>query len=109
MSRATWHGRSYEAGRSATHANDQWWELPFHRFFNEPRFMGALDTTTDHRFTGHPSTLLRNPKADGTGLMYYNARYYDPEIGQFISPDSVIPDLGYVFACNRSAPPLADK
>ena len=25
---------------------------------------------------------------DETGLYYLNARYYDPEIGRFISPDS---------------------
>ena len=33
--------------------------------------------------------------------MYYNARYYDPEIGQFISPDSIVPDPTNVFAYNR--------
>ncbi|MCK5267264.1 MAG: hypothetical protein KAR07_03785, partial [Spirochaetes bacterium] len=27
-----------------------------------------------------------------TGLYYYNSRYYDPKIGVFISPDSLIPD-----------------
>jgi RHS repeat-associated protein len=26
-----------------------------------------------------------------TGLMYYNARYYDPAIGRFISADSIVP------------------
>ncbi|MEZ4676908.1 MAG: RHS repeat-associated core domain-containing protein [Caldilineaceae bacterium] len=31
---------------------------------------------TDHTFTGQ--------KLDGTGLMYYNARYYDREIGAFV-------------------------
>ena len=28
---------------------------------------------------------------DDTGLYYYNARYYDPEIGRFIQPDTVFP------------------
>lgn len=28
----------------------------------------------------------------GTGLLYYNARYYDPAIGRFISADTLIPD-----------------
>jgi RHS repeat-associated protein len=28
---------------------------------------------------------------DETGLYYYNARYYDPELGRFIQPDSVVP------------------
>lgn len=27
-----------------------------------------------------------------SGLIYYNARYFDPEIGQFISPDTIVPD-----------------
>jgi RHS repeat-associated protein len=27
-----------------------------------------------------------------TGLMFYQARYYDPLIGRFISPDSLVPD-----------------
>jgi RHS repeat-associated protein len=27
---------------------------------------------------------------DSTGLYYYNARYYDPSIGRFISPDSLV-------------------
>ena len=33
--------------------------------------------------------------------MYYNARYYDSEIGQFISPDSIVTDPTNVFAYNR--------
>jgi RHS repeat-associated protein len=34
---------------------------------------------TDEKFTGQ--------RLDSTGLYYYNARYYDPGIGRFISPD----------------------
>ena len=48
---------------------------------------------TDHLFTGQ--------KQDDTGLYYYNARYYDPEIGHFISPDTLVPDPGSVFGYNR--------
>jgi RHS repeat-associated protein len=33
---------------------------------------------TDHRFTGQ--------QEDGTGLYNYNSRFYDPQIGNFISP-----------------------
>ena len=30
-------------------------------------------------------------RLDGTGLLFYNARYYDPAIGRFISADTVVP------------------
>ena len=31
-------------------------------------------------------------RLDQTGLYYYNARYYDSQIGRFISPDASAPD-----------------
>jgi RHS repeat-associated protein len=39
--------------------------------------------STDKKFTGQ--------RLDGTGLYYYNARYYDAGIGRFISADTVVP------------------
>lgn len=48
---------------------------------------------TDHKFTSQ--------KLDATGLYYYNARYYDPEIGQFISPDTLVPQATNLFDYNR--------
>ena len=48
---------------------------------------------TDRTFTGQ--------KSDATGLLYYNARYYDPSLGTFISPDSLVPDAGMVVDYNR--------
>ena len=38
---------------------------------------------------------------DNTGFYYYNARYYDPQIGTFLSPDTLVPDPGNVQAYNR--------
>ena len=35
------------------------------------------------------------------GLYYYSARYYDPEIGRFIQPDTIIPDPSDNQAYNR--------
>ncbi|HEX3627411.1 MAG TPA: RHS repeat-associated core domain-containing protein [Verrucomicrobiae bacterium] len=36
-----------------------------------------------------------------SGLCYYNARYYDPELGRFIQPDTTIPDLSNPQSYNR--------
>jgi RHS repeat-associated protein len=36
-----------------------------------------------------------------TGLYYYNARYYDPELGRFIQPDDEIPDFSNPQSYNR--------
>ncbi len=50
---------------------------------------------TDHQFTGQ--------KQDGTGLIYMNARYYDPQLGVFISPDTIVPDPTTIYDYNRYA------
>ncbi len=65
---------------TVTNTVSQRWFEPF----GQPRYMsGTIDT--DIGFTGQ--------RADAeSGLMFYNARYYDPAIGRFISPDSIVPD-----------------
>ena len=51
------------------------------------------DLQTDFTFTGQ--------KSDASGLMFYNARYYDPLLGTFISPDTIVPDAKMVIDHNR--------
>jgi len=48
---------------------------------------------TDRTFTGQ--------KSDGTGLLYMNARYYDPALGTFLSADTLVPDPAAVPDYNR--------
>jgi RHS repeat-associated protein len=49
---------------------------------------------TDFAFTGQ----RRDASA---GLLFYNARYYDPTIGRFISADTMVPQAGSSQALNR--------
>jgi RHS repeat-associated protein len=51
---------------------------------------------TEHRFTGQKLDIA-------TGLMYYNARYYDRTVGHFVSPDTLVPDPTSVWDYNRLA------
>jgi RHS repeat-associated protein len=49
--------------------------------------MNASGTgTTDRQFTGHRTD-------DANNLIYMNARYYDSDLGRFISADSIIPSM----------------
>ncbi len=48
----------------------------------------------DPRFTGQTYDL-------DTGLYYYRARYYDPALARFISPDTMVPDPTTPHSYNR--------
>ncbi len=64
-----------------------------HRYRAYGSSRGGDELATDHRFTGQ--------KVDGTGLYYYNARYYDPALGAFISPNTLVPDPTTLLDYNR--------
>ena len=52
--------------------------------YGEIRQTDGLDTTVG--FTGQ--------RHDPTGLIYYQARYYDPHTGRFTQPDTIVPGGG---------------
>jgi RHS repeat-associated protein len=53
--------------------------------------IGTVHVT--HKYTGQ--------EKDDTGLYFYNARYYDPALGRFISADTIVPDPTNPQALNR--------
>ncbi|HEX9679788.1 MAG TPA: RHS repeat-associated core domain-containing protein, partial [Candidatus Saccharimonadales bacterium] len=63
--------------------------------YGEERWASGA-TPTDFTFTGQ-----RNEA--GFGLMDYNARYYNPRVGRFVSPDTVVPEPSGSQGWNRYA------
>ena len=51
---------------------------------------------------GQTSLNYTGQRLDGTGLLYYNARYYDPALGKFLTPDNVSDGLNrYAYVHNN--------
>ncbi|MGB0383565.1 MAG: RHS repeat-associated core domain-containing protein [Ardenticatenaceae bacterium] len=67
-------------------------ELRYHPFGQTRHSDGT--TPTNRRFTGQIQD-------QGTGLYYYNARYYNPELGRFIQADTIVPSPGNPQSLNR--------
>ena len=49
-----------------------------------------------------PSYQYTGQELDHSGLYYYNARYYDPELGRFIQPDTVLDGLNRYTYCGNN-------
>jgi RHS repeat-associated protein len=66
--------------------------------FGGNRGGAALSTLTTKRFTGqyHEANL-----PGGEGLSYYGARWYDAQVGRFLSADTIVPNPGNPQAFNR--------
>ncbi|MCP4756138.1 MAG: hypothetical protein GY866_35190, partial [Proteobacteria bacterium] len=54
----------------------------------------AGSNTITHKYTSQESD-------EESGLIYYNARYYDPNIGRFITADTIVPRADNAQAYNR--------
>jgi RHS repeat-associated protein len=66
-----------------------------YRAFGVSRFTSGTTPTT-YRFTGQREET-------SLGLYYYNARWYDPASGHFLSPDSIVPAAGNALDYHRYA------
>ncbi|MAG35309.1 MAG: RHS repeat-associated core domain-containing protein, partial [Dehalococcoidia bacterium] len=49
--------------------------------------LGAGQSATDHRYSGQ-----RSLEAGLGNLYHYQARWYSPVLGRFLSPDPTVPD-----------------
>jgi RHS repeat-associated protein len=71
--------------------------------FGEKRYpTGSPTLPTTYRYTGQRSETGLGPSG-GEGLMFYGARWYDSQLGRFLSADSVIPGAGNPQAWDRYA------
>ena len=60
--------------------------------FGEDRYSTAAQSRTKRLYTGQHLEDGIQGYEDELGLYYYNARYYDPQLSRFISPDDLVPD-----------------
>ncbi len=67
--------------------------LPFGGFARHEKYGNSAETAHFY-FTGKQLD-------EKTGLYYYGARYYDPIIGRFVTPDTVVPSSANPQALNR--------
>lgn len=64
---------------------------------------GRTQTATPQAAFKVSNQFTGQVKDEETGLYYYGARYYDPELGRFIQADTIIPDLSNPQSYNRYA------
>ena len=63
--------------------------------YGEVRYSGLPNGTgTDYRFTGQRQLA-------GLGLYHMGARWYDAQLGRWISPDTIVPDPANPQSLNR--------
>ena len=60
---------------------------------------GVARYDTNNQITSFNFTGQR--KDSGSGLLFYDARWYDPQVGRFLSPDTIVPEPGNPQALNR--------
>jgi RHS repeat-associated protein len=64
--------------------------------WGEERYSSGT-VSTDYTYTGQYSNT------DDFGLMYYKARWYDPQLGRFAQADSIVPGAGNPISWDRYA------
>ena len=77
--------------------------IALHEPFGAYRFRPPASVNpgiSDRGYTGH---RMNNTATNDLGLIYMNARYYLPEVGRFISADTIVPEPSNPQSFNRYA------
>ncbi len=69
--------------------------------YTEQRYYPWGDTRYNSPTTTPTAYLYTGQRKDATGLYFYNARYYDPTLGRFLSADSIVPSPANPQSLNR--------
>jgi RHS repeat-associated protein len=70
-------------------------------FINFVIFLSVLGFLfADKAFAQATSYTYTNQEQDESGLMYYDSRYYDPDLGRFLQPDSYDVPNKYAYVSN---------
>ena len=78
----TWiHSDHLQSATALTDKHGQAIRRLAYRAYGEETLNAGAGAAPRHTYTGK--------EHDGTGLLYYGARYYDPALGRFITPDTV--------------------
>ncbi len=91
----SWLGGTYRDGSLARYD-------PFGNYRTWPG-SNVNPTISDRGFTGHVHDNTGAYPTQNVGLIYMNARYYLPEVGRFISADTIVPEAGEPQSYNRYA------
>ena len=100
----TYHGNHLNSASVITDDNgDQKQKMEYYPFgtyrYTTPSQLGTYDFSSS--FPNVNYTFTDQEYDDESGLYNYKGRIYDPQLGRFISPDSVVPEPGNLQAFNR--------
>lgn len=82
-----WMITDHLASTATTYKADRT-EQPQHQYYHPWGNLRGTTTPTVPTDTGYTGQTLDTT----TGLMHYNARYYDPTTARFVSPDTIVPN-----------------
>ena len=66
--------------------------LTFYYPYGDTLFTTDTNANSEYRYTGQRRDTVSKIGSTSIGLYFYGSRYFDPLLGRFVSPDSIIPE-----------------